>query len=232
MPRESENIQSWPQVEVSTLADRVYQIIRNRILNRELAPGEFIREQEVSRATGVSRTPVREALHRLASEDFLERVPHRGFRVPDKPWESLLDVYPIVTALEVLAGSLSFERLGTPAVRRLRKLNSELRRVAQSGDAKEPMRLNNAFHKALSDASGNQRLSELLDQLREQVALLDVWYFSIPEHLETSIDEHEQIVDAIEAKDFEGALQMLERNYSRGREALEAEIDRTRQLGE
>ena len=103
----------WPQIESVTLADRVYQIIRNRILHRELPPGTFIREQEVSRATGVSRTPVREAFNRLASEDFLERVPHRGFRIPDRPFEALVEVYPIINSLEI--GEVKAKDIDLPA---------------------------------------------------------------------------------------------------------------------
>src|SRR5690606_1919413 len=65
----------WPQIKPLTFADQVYEALRDRILEGELSPGEFIREQEVSEAMGVSRTPVREALGRLASEGFLERIP-------------------------------------------------------------------------------------------------------------------------------------------------------------
>lgn len=224
MGKGSDEGSQWPQVEVMTLADRVYRVIRNRILSRELRPGEFIREQEVSRATGVSRTPVREALHRLASEEFLERIPHRGFRIPERSWETLLDIYPIIAALEVLAGRLSFPRLSATDVRQLRWVNSGLRQAGDAGDAKEAARLNNEFHEGLSARSGNQRLVELLDQLRQQVVLLDTWYFSIADHTATSIAEHDQIVDAIEQGDFPTALDLLERNYLRGRDALEEEI--------
>jgi DNA-binding GntR family transcriptional regulator len=216
----------WPQIEATTLADRVYQIVRNRILQRELAPGTFIREQEVSRATGVSRTPVREALNRLASQDFLDRVPHRGFRVPDSPWETLLEIYPIVTALEMLAGSLSFEGITPADLRKLKELNRKLEQAAEDGDPRPLVEYNNAFHKVFSDRSGNTRLAELLDQLRAQVILLDVWYFSVPENVKLSVGEHDEIVQALEAGDHQGALDGLRRNYIRGGQALENEMSK------
>ena len=59
---------------------------------------------------GVSRTPIREALGRLASEGFLERLPHRGFRVPEESLGNLLELYPIVASLELLAGRLALEQ--------------------------------------------------------------------------------------------------------------------------
>ena len=73
---------TWPHISTTTLADQVYAVLRDRIVGGEIRPGEFIREQEVSQGLGVSRTPVREALGRLASEGFAERIPHRGFRIP------------------------------------------------------------------------------------------------------------------------------------------------------
>ncbi|MQA89914.1 MAG: FCD domain-containing protein [Gemmatimonas sp.] len=215
----------WPQIQATTLSDHVYQIIRNRILHRDLRPGTFIREQEVSDATGVSRTPVREALNRLATQEFLERVPHRGFRVPNNPWETLLDVYPIVTALEVLAGSLALEHLEEADVDRLRDLNQQMREAAESGDEKLLAELNNAFHHVLSERSSNQRLCELLDQLRAQVFLLDIWYYSVPEHIDESIDDHTKLITAIEMGDREEVLAALRTNYARGQRALEKEMN-------
>lgn len=214
----------WEQLEAVTLADQVYLRIRDRIINRALKPGEYIREHEISKALGVSRTPVREAFGRLASQGFLRRVPHHGFQVPTDAWDDLLEIYPIVAVLEVLAGSQSFERLGSADVRRLRKLNNEMLRAKEQEDSKALVDLNNAFHKTFSDASGNKRLGQLLDQLRDQVIRLDLWYFSVPANVEIAIEEHDAIIDAIEKKEFDRALEMLEINYSRGRGALEAEI--------
>lgn len=226
MPQKDASRSEWPLIEATTLADRVYHMVRNRILHRELTPGSFIREQDVSQAMGVSRTPVREALNRLASQDFLERVPHRGFRVPDGSWESLLEVYPIVTALEVLAGTLAFPRLTPADIEQLREFNAELEEAGARGDAKREVEMNNAFHHVLSARSGNQKLNDLLDQLRSQVVLLDLWYFSLPEHTAASVREHEEIIQSIEAREFERALGAIETNYIRGRHALEEELKR------
>src|SRR5690606_11467686 len=121
----------WPQIKPLTCAGQVYEALRDRILEGELSPGEFIREQEVSEAMGVSRTPVREALGRLASEGFLERIPHRGFRIPEEPLREVLDVYPIVSALEVLCGRLALPRLEPADIERLKAINAKLAKGAE-----------------------------------------------------------------------------------------------------
>ncbi|MBX6387130.1 MAG: GntR family transcriptional regulator [Microbispora sp.] len=203
----------WPQIPAVTLADKVYAEIRSRILDAKFSPGEFIREQEVSTGMGVSRTPVREALSRLASEGFLERMPHRGFRVPREPLRELLDLYPIVSALEVLAGRDSFPRLDGNDLAELRRLNAELRDAMERGDSPKSIELNNQFHHRMCERSGNDRLSALLDDLRSQVTRLELWYFSYREHTELSVREHEEILAALEAKQFDLAMKVLERNW-------------------
>ncbi len=216
----------WPPVVPITIAEQVYQIIRGRIIRGDLEPGAFIREQEISEAIGVSRTPVREALARLFSERFLERIPHRGYKVPDEPWEALLEVYPIIAALEVLAGTLAVGQLDEDDVSQLKKINEELRKAGRRQDVQALVDANNSFHHVLCKRSGNQRLTDLLDQLRAEVVLLDLWYYSIPDHAQLSYSEHKTIITAIENRDFERALSLIERNYARGYQALVEEKDR------
>jgi DNA-binding GntR family transcriptional regulator len=204
----------WPRVAASTLADQAYQVIRGRILNGSMQPGEFVREQEVSAALGVSRTPVREALGRLASEGFLERIPHRGFRVPEENWASLLELYPIVSTLELLAGKLALPLLTAQDLEGLRKVNQEMARHRDSGDVRKLLELNNEFHRRICRRSGSRRLCELLDDLRGQLGRLELWYYSQPNRTEESVSEHDELIDAIERGDHPRALELLEHNMS------------------
>ncbi len=204
----------WPKVSQTTLADQAYKVIRGRILNGDMALGEFVREQDVSAALGVSRTPVREALGRLASEGFLERIPHRGFRVPEEPLDTLLELYPIVSALELLAGRLALPRLTEADVSALKAINRELAASIESGDVRRRIELNNRFHHFLCERAGSARLSDLLDDLRSQVSRLEHWYYSQQNRTEESIAQHDELIRAIEAGDHDRALQVLESNMA------------------
>ncbi len=204
----------WPKVSQTTLADQAYNAIRSRILSGAMALGEFVREQEVSAALGVSRTPVREALGRLASEGFLERIPHRGFRVPEEPLEALLELYPIVSALELLAGRLALPRLTTEDVTGLKAINREMADARDKGDVGRLIELNNRFHHFLCERAGSQRLTDLLDDLRSQVSRLELWYYSQEERTEESIAQHDELIRAIAAGDNDRALAVLEHNMS------------------
>ena len=201
----------WPRTAPTTLADQVYQAVRARILDGALHPGEFIREKELE-AMGVSRTPIREALGRLASEGFLERMPHRGFRVPEEPVDKLLELYPVVAALELLAGLLALPRLTTGDVARLREVNDQL--AAAQGDVRARIALNTEFHRLFAERSGNGRLRDLLDDLRAQLGRLELWYYSDAAHTRESVSEHDEIISALERGDGARALAVLEQNMS------------------
>jgi DNA-binding GntR family transcriptional regulator len=206
---------SWTPVSQLTLADQAYKAIRSRILGGDLRVGQFVREQEVSAALGVSRTPIREALGRLSSEGFLERIPHRGFRVPEDRWDTLLELYPIVSSLEVLAGKLALPKLRPQDVEVLRELNNALAEESEKGgDVRRKIELNSKFHEFICQRSGSQRLCDLLSDLRSQLGRLEVWYYSQPDATSASVKEHAQIIEAIEAGDHAGALAILENNMA------------------
>lgn len=204
---------AWPITQSRTLSDQVYHAVRARIMAGELAPGTFLREKDLE-AMGVSRTPIREALGRLASEGFLERLPHRGFRVPEESLANLLELYPIVAALELLAGRLALDRFTPDDIARLRAFNARLAEARDRGDVRAMLDLNTAFHRLISERGGNRRLALLLDDLRSQLTRLELWYYSGRERTQRSIEEHEAIIEAIERGDRARALELLERNMA------------------
>lgn len=204
----------WPRIPPNTLGEQAYRAIRARIVEGLIAPGEFVREKDVNEAMGISRTPVREALYRLATEGFLERIPHRGFRVPEEPLKNLLELYPIVASLDLLAGRLAIPRLRPDDLARLSQINSRLRRARDAGDATAASEHNGQFHDLFAERSANSRLAELLRDLRSQLTRLELWYYSDRELTQRSISEHDDIIQALVAGDHERALTLLEHNMS------------------
>jgi DNA-binding GntR family transcriptional regulator len=203
---------SWPQISQATLADQAYALIRDRILDGDIAPGAFARELELSEAMGVSRTPIREALGRLASEGFLERIPHRGFRVPAESITRQLELYPIVSALDLLAGKLAFPLMTPADIEELRSINRQMSTAMRNGEVNRETELNSRFHQIVANKSGNQHLSELLDDLRSRLLRFELWFYSSQDHTEASIEEHTQVLDALESGKVAGALEIYERN--------------------
>lgn len=217
---------SWTRIAPSTLADQSYRAVRDRILAGQLAPGDFVREQDLSEALGVSRTPVREALGRLATEGFLERIPHRGFRVPEQSISRLTELYPIVSALELLAGRLAFPHVKEADLTELRALNERLERALEAGDVDEAIAANEAFHGLIGERSGNARLGEMLWEVRSQLRPLERWYYSSPAHGEQSVREHASLIAALETGALERALGIFERNMALTLTSLREETER------
>jgi len=207
------NATAWPAPTARTLAEQVYRTVRARIIDGGLAPGSFLREKDLE-SMGVSRTPIRDALGRLASEGFLERLPHRGFRVPEESAGQLLELYPIVASLELLAGKAALERFTPDDLAGLKEINRRLAESKDQGDVRAIVELNNRFHGLISERSGNHRLSALLDHLRSQLGRLELWYYSHGERTQRSIREHEDLIQAIEQGDRARALEILESNMS------------------
>lgn len=204
--------ETWPHLKPETLTDQVYEILRERLISGQIPPGEFVREQDVSERLGVSRTPVREALSRLASEGFLERIPHRGFRLPNETVDDLIEIYPIMTALEVLGTREAFVHLDAGALAELRKINEAYAKAFEDHDVYVGIDKNHEFHSKLSARSGNKRLCRMLDDLRSRVRSLEIWAFSDIDHWQTSIDEHEAILRAVETDQLDRVIEILETN--------------------
>ena len=203
----------WPLPEARTLSEQVYRAVRARIMDGALAPGTFLREKDLE-SMGVSRTPIREALGRLASEGFLERLPHRGFRVPAESLGNLLELYPIVASLELLAGRLALDRFTPADVAELKAVNERLAEARDRRDVRAMLEQNTRFHRLISERGGNRRLALLLDDLRSQLTRLELWYYSGRDRTQRSIREHEEIIAAIDVGDRPRALALLERNMS------------------
>lgn len=204
--------QTWPELSATTLTEQVYEVLRDRIISGAWSGGNFIREQEISTKLGVSRTPVREALSRLSADGFLERIPHRGFRIPEQSATDLLDLYPILAALEALAAEQAFPRINKGALKELRSINDSYRAAYALADTREGIELNNRFHNSLSEGSNNQKLCEIIRGLQAESLWLEIWAFSNISRWDISIREHDEILDAIESSDYEAALKKLKKN--------------------
>lgn len=229
----------WPVLGATeTLAERVYTAVRDRILSSDLGPRVHVREEELANAMGVSRTPVREALSRLATEGFLERLPHRGFRVPERSIDELVNLYPVVQSLELLAGELAFPRITKKDLERLVEVNRGFARAVEANDVAKAVDLNDRFHHVLAGLSGNPVLSRLLDDLRSQVRRLEVLDFSAVlleaqdgEGAGVSRDmwvkQHAALIDALGCGEQDRALALLRENRSL---VVEAKVSKARAI--
>jgi DNA-binding GntR family transcriptional regulator len=184
-------------------ADFVYDSLRDAIWEGRIARGERVREEEIARILGVSRTPVREALQRLQRRGLLVTGPGRGLMVAELSKREVIELYAMREILEGSAARFAAQRAMRPEIDILYRLQRDL--ADAPDDALVLVKLNRRFHQAIYDAAHNQYLTQTLDTLHDSMALLHSTTFRAPNRRRESDEEHRRIVSAIERHDADAA---------------------------
>jgi DNA-binding GntR family transcriptional regulator len=226
--------------ESSSLGDRVYRALRDEIVFLELPPGAPVREVDVAKRLGVGRTPVREALQRLAMNYLVELLPGRGAFVAPISLPDLVKISEIRLNLEGFAAASAAER-ATPAEREaLRNLRDEIRRVTEDTPRATLIRLDQDVHHAIYNATHNAFLEDCLNRylnltLRAWVLVLD----SVGVVAEM-VDEHASLLDAVIEGDAQKASGLAREHITDfendfraalGNPAVRLSVDRHRSSG-
>lgn len=181
------------------LDEKAYHIIKDLVLNRNLAPGEKLNENELARALEISRTPIREALRRLEGEGLVEIVPRRGVFVTRIRMSDVVEIYDLRKLLEGFAARRAAELQEATRIKQLKEVLAEYKAVVNGGDHAEIIKVDNCFHRTLAQASNNSRLGQMLDSIRGQLGILKTRSVTILGRAERSYLQKEQVVDAIVA---------------------------------
>ncbi|WP_346664375.1 GntR family transcriptional regulator [uncultured Merdimonas sp.] len=199
--------------EYLPLRDVVFNTLRQAILRGELKPGERLMEVQLANKLGVSRTPIREAIRKLELEGLVLMIPRKGAEVADITEKSLNDVLEVRKALEELAVRLCCEKISGEGIRRLHEAADEFQRILKtSNDVTEVAEADVRFHDIIYMSTGNQKLIQLLNNLREQMYRYRVECLKRKEAHDRLIAEHEEIIRQIEKKDKETAAKIVGRH--------------------
>ena len=186
-------------------ADFVYESLRDAISDGRIAVGERVREEEIARNLGVSRTPVREALQRLHQRGLLVFGNGRGLVVAELSQHQVLQLYAMREILEGSAARFAAQHANATDVTILYRLQKDL--AEAKPDALLLVTLNRRFHQAIYEAAHNQYLMQTLNMLHDSLALLHNATFRVPNRRSESDEEHRRIVAAIEKRDPDAAEQ-------------------------
>jgi DNA-binding GntR family transcriptional regulator len=181
------------------VARQAYRKLRQAIISRRLPTGQRLREVEIARALGVSRTPVHEAVARLVSDRLLRLLPGGGVEVVDTSKE-LEEIYHVRKALEGYAARLAAERVTDDDLRGLAAIVAESERL--SLDAFEArVALNGQFHHSVCAASHVPRLIEMIHEFREYSTNPQTLRLYDRENAQKALQEHREILRWLEARD-------------------------------
>lgn len=205
------------------MVDRAHEQLRRRILDNAWPPGYQALEQEVALALGMSRTPVREALIRLANEGLIELVPRRGMRVLPVSPADMREIYQILTALEGLAAELvARRRLGEAELRPLVDATNDMAHALDHEGLDAWAVADERFHESLIRLAGNRRLHETVLNYRDRAHRARMFTLKLRPKPLSSTQEHLALVDRLRAGDVEGAVRVNRAHRERAsRELLE-----------
>jgi DNA-binding GntR family transcriptional regulator len=187
-------------------AERAYRELRRRILDNELTAGRVLLEQEMASLLGMSRTPVREAMVRLAEEGMVEIRPRHGMRVLPVSADDMQEIYQVLTALEAEAAEEIARRGLPPAkIETLRGAVIEMEQALAADDLVRWAKGDERFHRLLLENCPNRRLRGLVSQFWDQSHRVRMLTLRLRPRPVTSNADHFALVEAIERGDAAGA---------------------------
>ena len=186
------------------VSDALRQAIRDGIL----PPGERLMEIPLAEELGVSRTPIREAIRILEQEGLIVMIPRRGTYVADMSLKDITEVFELRSILEELAAELAAERITNEEIEALEQHLVEIGNYMNEKNLDKVVQADILFHEILYKASRNDRLVEMIHNLREQTLRFRTLSMSQTGRLAKTWDEHRQLVEAISDRDVERARQI------------------------
>lgn len=183
--------------EYLPLRDVVFNTLRQAILRGELKPGTRLMEIQLANKLGVSRTPIREAIRKLENEGLVLMTPRKGAEVAEITEKNMLDVLEVRKTLEELTAELACDRITAKQIEELKKAEEEFEKTLKTDDVTRIAEADVIFHDVIFAATDNQRLINLLNNLREQMYRFRVEYLKKSEYYPDLIREHKQLIDAI-----------------------------------
>ncbi|MCI9074761.1 MAG: GntR family transcriptional regulator [Dorea sp.] len=210
--------------EYLPLRDVVFHTLRQAILKGDLKPGERLMEIQLAKKLGVSRTPIREAIRKLELEGLVLMIPRKGAEVAEITEKNLRDVLEVRGALEKLAVQLACDQITKAQIHELREAAGAFREALTSGNVTEIAEADEHFHDLINLATGNQKLIQLLNNLREQMYRYRVEYLKNEAVYPQLLSEHDSLIRAIEKRQREQAAEIVYRHIENQAEAISGTI--------
>jgi DNA-binding GntR family transcriptional regulator len=219
-------------IERRPLHNELAERLRHLIVEGDLAPGEKLSERDLCSRFGVSRTPLREALKVLSAEGLVRLTPHRGAAVANLTLEDLEEAFPIMGALEAVAGELACMHITAAEIAQLRTAHEKMVAAYEAGDLGGYFALNERIHETILKAARNPTLAQMQRGLAGRVRRARYMANMSASRWAQAVGEHEAILESLETRDGERLAMLLKTHLANKlvtvREALTADEDGSR----
>ncbi|HWA19581.1 MAG TPA: GntR family transcriptional regulator [Devosia sp.] len=213
-----------PITEVLSLRDRAYEEIKKNILGLGLEPGQFLSIGDLARQLSVSRTPVRDALIQLEREGWVKVLPFKGAYVS---FISVKDVEDIFELLIVLDGQIARSAAGKFSdidIEKAEALLARSRETIAAGRVADARKLGAEFHSLIESVADNQRMLDIIKQLRQQYVRIRHFASAVPDRVQLSYEQHSGVLEAIKAREPERAQKLMMEHQTSVRDSILATL--------
>jgi DNA-binding GntR family transcriptional regulator len=200
------------------------ELIREAIVDGRLEPGHRLKEEELARELGISRTPIREALLMLQAEGLVDAVPNRGAMVRVHTAEDLDDLYQLRALLEGYAARRAATRISEEQLDELRASCERFDALDPDRELRELVRENMVFHSAILEIAGSGRLEAMVRRVIELPLVYKSYIWYSPDQKRISGHYHRQIVTALGGRDSERAELIMKEHVFEARDLLVAQL--------
>jgi DNA-binding GntR family transcriptional regulator len=197
-----------------SLHDELVARLRDLIVEGELTPGARVPERTLCERFGVSRTPLREALKVLGSEGILELLPNRGATVARLTAADLDEMFPVMGALEALAGELACERITDEQIAEIRALHYQMVLHHKRGELPQYFRLNQRIHELIMDTAGNATLTRMYNGLAGRIRRARYVANMSAARWDKAVEEHEAMLLALAERDGPRLARILKQHLA------------------
>lgn len=204
----------------ASLEVRVYNEVKEALLSGQYQKGEWLTEHMLTQKLGVSRTPVRSALQRLAEDGLVSLTPNRGAVVIGIAKEDIVDIYRIRMRLEGLASAMAAEKVTQETKQKLSETVALFEFYAQRQDTERIEELDTVFHSMIYEASGSRTLQRILTDLHSNTKAYRTQSLCIPGRRLKTLEEHKEILNAILTGDAERAESLTSAHIERAMENM------------
>jgi DNA-binding GntR family transcriptional regulator len=207
---------------ISTFQQQAYEYIRGLILNLSLKPGEWVTDSQIAQQLNFSRTPVREAFHRLEKEGLLVNKKRRGWKVYTLSLKDINEIFDIKVAVEGMIARKAAECKNENLRVSLSKALEKMQIAADSGNIEEWLKSDVRLHSILFEMAGNERARRIITNVNDQWHRLRIGFTALEGRMKQSTAEHQVFVESISRGNGDSAARSMNTHLNRVRDELVA----------
>jgi len=203
-----------------SLREMVYQSLKRSILQGKLKGGQRLKEESLAHEIGISRTPIREALHKLEQDELLYRLPKGGFAVKEFTKEDVEEIFGIRSALESYAAYLATLHITSQELSALEEKIEESEQALKNGDHDRLVKLNTEFHDLLYRSCKSKKLIDMINNFRDYFYRYRSTLLRTEEGFRYSVDSHKKMLEAMREKKPRRVERLVRKHLEIGKQII------------